>query len=334
MLCRDGPKGNKFADAGVGENDIDSPLHLSDRLVKTIKVGQLGSVSLNSINVATDCLHGLVEFLLSTARDEDIGALFDEKLRRSKSNPFCPAGDDGGPAFELFGHCFSSLLLVPSIGKYHRCPAIAAPLFAQATQGRKIHMRPRDQNILARELRQQLIPRRRSRSLVDVKYRGDLGMRQLDAQCMDDVAPKQDFLSLGRKLIAGMSRGMTRQRDDLHAVDDWLGAIERVPLAGLDVRSRDGLRTRKERLRILRRLSSDFRRQPKVAFCLRDVNIGIWKDALSFLSGQTADVIGMEVCDQNDVDFFRCVACAAEAASQAPQCSPTPPGASTRIDEN
>jgi len=54
----------------------------------------------------------------------------------------------------------------------------------------------RDQNILSREFRQQLIPRRRSRSLVDVEDRGDLGMLQLDALCMDDVAPKQDFLSL------------------------------------------------------------------------------------------------------------------------------------------
>src|SRR5260370_12877292 len=108
-----------------------------------------------------------------------------------------------------------------------------------------------------------------------------------------------------------MSRGMTRQRDDLHAVDDWLGATERVPLVGLDVRRCDGLRTLEERLRILRRLSSDFRRQPKITFCLRDVNIGIWKDTLSVLSGETADVIGMEVRDQNEVDFFRRIACAA-----------------------
>src|ERR1700719_3484587 len=195
-------------------------------------------------------------------------------------------------------------------------------------------MRRRDQNILARELRQQLIPRRRSRSLVDVEHRGDLGMLQLDSLCMDDVAPKQDFLSLRRKFIAGMSRGMTRQRYDLHSIDDWLGATKRVPLAGLDVRRCDGLRTLEERLRILRRLSSDFRRQPKVAFGLRHVNIGIWKDALSVLSGETADVIGMEVRDQNDVDFFRRVACAAEAARQAPECAPTPPGPGTRIHED
>src|SRR2546422_1743093 len=110
MLFGDGPKGNKFANAGVGENNIDSPLHLSNRLVKTIKVSQLGNVSLNSRNVGADCLHGVVEFLLAAARDEDIGALFDEELCRSQSNPFCAAGDDGGLAFELFGHCLSPLL--------------------------------------------------------------------------------------------------------------------------------------------------------------------------------------------------------------------------------
>src|SRR6202158_1414545 len=131
-----------------------------------------------------------------------------------------------------------------------------------------------------------------------------------------------------------MPRGMTRQWDDLHAVDDWVGATKRVPLTGLDVRRCDGLRTLEGRLRVLRRLSSDFRRQPKIAFFLRDVNIGIWKDALSVVSGETADVIGMEVRDQDDVDFFRRVACAAEAARQAPECSPTPPSAGARIDED
>src|SRR5216684_3716397 len=151
---------------------------------------------------------------------------------------------------------------------------------------------------------------------------------------MDDIAPKQDFLPLGRKFIAGMSRGMTRQRNDLYAVDDWFGATERVPLAGLDVWRGDGLRTLEERLRILRRLRSDFGRQPKVAFGLRDVDLGIWKDAVSVLSGQAADVIGMEVRDQNQVDFFRRVACAAEASRQAPEGSPTPPGAGARIDED
>src|SRR5712692_8669605 len=111
MLFGDGPKGNKFANAGVGENNIDSPFHLRHGLVKTVKVSQLGNVSLNSRNVGADCLHGLAEFLLPAARDEDIGTLFDEKFCSSQPNPFCPAGDDGGLAFELFGHCLSPLLL-------------------------------------------------------------------------------------------------------------------------------------------------------------------------------------------------------------------------------
>src|SRR6202140_4353117 len=104
MLFSDLPKGNKFAHAGVGENNIDSPLHLSDGLVKTIKVSQLGNVSLNSRNVGADCLHGLVEFLLAPARDEDIGTFFDEKLCRSQSNPFRSACDESDLVFKLFGH--------------------------------------------------------------------------------------------------------------------------------------------------------------------------------------------------------------------------------------
>src|SRR6185295_1224991 len=107
MLFSDLPKGNKFAHSGVGENNIDLPLHLRDGLVETIKVFQLGNVSLNSRNVRPDCLHGLVEFLLAAARDKDIGTLCDEELCRRQSNPFCAAGDDGGFAFELFGHCLS-----------------------------------------------------------------------------------------------------------------------------------------------------------------------------------------------------------------------------------
>src|SRR5258708_9653455 len=131
-----------------------------------------------------------------------------------------------------------------------------------------------------------------------------------------------------------MSWGMTREREYFHAVDDWLGATERVPLTGLDVRRCDGSRTLEEWLRILRRLCSDFRRQPEAAFGLRDINLGIWKDALSVLSGQAADVIGMEVREQDDIDVFGRVARAAEAARQAPQCSPTPPGAGTRINQD
>src|SRR5438132_13359774 len=125
-----------------------------------------------------------------------------------------------------------------------------------------------------------------------------------------------------------MPRGMTRQRDELHAIHDRLGAAERVPLAGLDVWRCDGLGALEERLRILRRLGCDLWRQPKVALSLRDVNLGVWEDDFSIVTCQTADMIGVEVRDQDKVDLCRRIACAAEAARQAPECSPAIPGAS------
>src|SRR6267143_6878379 len=90
MLFGDGPKGNKFANAGVGENNIDSPFHLRDGLVKTIKVSQLGNVSLNSRNVGSDCLHGLVEFLLPTPRDEDISTSLTKSFAVANPIPSVP----------------------------------------------------------------------------------------------------------------------------------------------------------------------------------------------------------------------------------------------------
>jgi len=76
--------------ASVGENDIDSPFRLRNGLVKTIKVCQLGNVSLNSRNVAADCLHGLIELLLASANNEDIGTFVDEKFCSSQPIPSVP----------------------------------------------------------------------------------------------------------------------------------------------------------------------------------------------------------------------------------------------------
>jgi hypothetical protein len=51
----DGPKGNEFAKAGVGENNVDSPLHPGDGLVKTIKVGHFGNYIIHT-NTLTENL--------------------------------------------------------------------------------------------------------------------------------------------------------------------------------------------------------------------------------------------------------------------------------------
>jgi hypothetical protein len=88
------------------------------------------------------------------------------------------------------------LSLGPSFGEYHRRPDIAVCLLAQATKAGEWHVRPRDQGSLAHERWEQLFSHRRRRSVVDVKDRCNFGMPQLDNLRMDDVAPKQDFLSL------------------------------------------------------------------------------------------------------------------------------------------
>ena len=79
MLLRDARQGRKFSETGVSKNDIDSSLCL-DGLVETIKIGQFGNISLNAGNIAADCLHGLIEFILTTARDEDVSTFSDEEL--------------------------------------------------------------------------------------------------------------------------------------------------------------------------------------------------------------------------------------------------------------
>jgi hypothetical protein len=46
VLLEDLTEGNEFAQAGVGEDNVDSLFHLADGLVETIQVGQLCDVSL------------------------------------------------------------------------------------------------------------------------------------------------------------------------------------------------------------------------------------------------------------------------------------------------
>ena len=82
-----------------------------------------------------------------------------------------------------------------------------------------------------------------------------------------------------------MSRGMTRQRDDLHAVNDRLGATKRVPLAGLDVRRGDGLGGLEAFLCLLWCLGRDFRRQPEVSLRFRNIDFGIGEHSLAIASG-------------------------------------------------
>src|SRR5260370_23507881 len=129
-----------------------------------------------------------------------------------------------------------------------------------------------------------------------------------------------------------MSRGMTTEKYELHAVNDLIGVGKRVPLSGLDVGRCDALCTLEELLGLLWGLSGNFLRQPKVVICLRHIDVGIWKDDLSVLSRKATDVVGVEVRDQDDVHFFGRVPSAPEIGYQVPELSPTKPHTGSRID--
>src|SRR3981081_2498123 len=93
MLLREACQGRKFSNTGVSENDIDSSFCING-LVETIKVGKFGNVSLDAGNIAADCLHGLIEFLLTTSGDEDVSTFSDEKFCRGEPYPGRAACDD------------------------------------------------------------------------------------------------------------------------------------------------------------------------------------------------------------------------------------------------
>src|SRR5579859_6517688 len=92
MFLSDIAERRKFRNAGIGEDDVKVSLCL-DSIIKAIKVVQFGNVSLNASNIAADCFHGLVEFLLTTTRDENVGTRFHEELCCSQPYPGCATGN-------------------------------------------------------------------------------------------------------------------------------------------------------------------------------------------------------------------------------------------------
>src|SRR6266403_4083613 len=100
MLLGDASQGSKLTVACVGEHDIDPPL-LLDRLVETIEVRQFGNVSLDTGDAAADRIHGLIEFLPATARNEDMSTLLDEELRAGQTDSRGAACDNCHFALQL-----------------------------------------------------------------------------------------------------------------------------------------------------------------------------------------------------------------------------------------
>ncbi len=66
--------------AGAGKEDVDPALFALDGLVEAVEVGEIAGIALYAGDVLADELHGLIELLLATSGDEDVGALFNEEL--------------------------------------------------------------------------------------------------------------------------------------------------------------------------------------------------------------------------------------------------------------
>src|SRR5258707_8393248 len=103
MLLREACQGSEFAGAGISDQDLDLSLGLHG-FVESIEVLQFGDVSPNACNLAADRLDGFVEFLLTAACYEDVGAFIDEPLRRGEAYSRCAAGDHGHLSLPLTHH--------------------------------------------------------------------------------------------------------------------------------------------------------------------------------------------------------------------------------------
>jgi hypothetical protein len=73
-----------------------------------VEIFHLGDVTLHSGDILADLLDRGVEFGLTAAGDEDVGAVFDEALGGGQANAAVPAGDNCNFPSRFFISAFSS----------------------------------------------------------------------------------------------------------------------------------------------------------------------------------------------------------------------------------
>src|SRR5262249_10544627 len=93
-----------LSDPRVREEDVDPTLELRHFREDAIQVCELGHVALHRRHVLADLLDGSIELALAATRNEDVGAIGDETLRRRQPNTAVAPGDDRHPSIEL-SHC-------------------------------------------------------------------------------------------------------------------------------------------------------------------------------------------------------------------------------------
>src|SRR5260221_13115577 len=95
-----------FTRASARVQDVDLSLFPLDRVEQTVEVVEIGRVAAHAGHVPADQLDGLVERLLPTARDENIGAFVNEPLGARQRHSARSTRDDCNLTVKL-SHNFS-----------------------------------------------------------------------------------------------------------------------------------------------------------------------------------------------------------------------------------
>src|SRR5439155_21910852 len=107
MLLGNLPHWDGFALAGARVQHVDPTLFPLDRVEQAVEVVETGRVAAHAGHVSANQLDGLVERFLRSARDENIGAFFNEPPGARQRHAARSARDDGNLTFKL-SHNFSS----------------------------------------------------------------------------------------------------------------------------------------------------------------------------------------------------------------------------------
>ena len=73
-------------------------------VIEPVEVGEAGDVALHADRAMADRLHRRVEFFLTAAGDEHLGALFGQFLRDAEADTAVAAGHDSHLVFEIISH--------------------------------------------------------------------------------------------------------------------------------------------------------------------------------------------------------------------------------------
>lgn len=152
-----------------------------------------------------------------------------------------------------------------------------------------------------------------------VEFDGDLRLGELHGGVVHDVTPDEQLLALGLEQVTGVTRGVAVGLDGTHARQDLVGAGVGAQAVGLHVGRHRVLGRLEEALCGRGRLGHHRRVEPVVGIRLRDVHLGIGEGHLPLGRAQAANVVTVQVGQQDGIDLFRLVARSLQVGMHLPQ---------------